>query len=821
MVEGTMRDETLESQTDGRGNAPEMLTVGEAADLLGVSISTLRNWDRQGKLRPVRHPMNDYRLYPADVVLKLRAAIEGRPVDEPETRRDGVEQCFDVPFVTPLAFAEKQIQQSYRPYIQVHKWFARRPGTLFRALLLAEFGDGRPLASTFHLAHDFSGKVIFDPFMGGGTPAVEANRLGMNVVGCDINPMAAWIVRQELGPLDLKAFMRAAGEVASRVQTRVGQYYRTRCRECGRTADVKYFIWVKRVQCGACGQPVELLPGFLVAGNARHPNYVLFCPCCRDLFELPTLPERGETVTCTKCRGTFLNEPAAQRNRYVCRACGHEGRYPDSANGSAPPEHSLIAIEYHCSRCKPGHDGRFFKAPDKLDRQTYEHACADSAEAEVREWLPSESIPPGDETRRLHRWGYNRYIDMFNPRQLLGLGILAGAIAEVVSAPIRHALATVFSDFLRYQNMLCRYDTYALKCQDIFSVHGFPVGLVQCENNIVGIPRVGSGGFRHFVEKYTEAKRYCEQPFETTIAGRSQQSVPVVGERIGAEFTGSFPSRNGRRQAWLVCAPSADVPLMPGSVDAVVTDPPYFDNLQYAELMDFCYVWLRRMVSRDMAFFSGETTRSAAELTGNKTEGRDLLHFTEGMSRVYRNAASALRPGGLFAFTYHHNDTEAYLPLIVALCDAGLVGTASIPCPAEMSASLHIARTGSSVVDTVVCCRQPGGDVPPAGYVPESFLSELARQGLQLLQGGLDPTYGDLRCMALGLAAVHCINRLGSAWNMAVPVAERLAAADACLSDALKQAGRLDALVTQALEAIGQEKKAQAARAAARQPRLL
>ena len=71
---------------------------------------------------------------------------------------------------------------------------------------------------------------------------------------------------------------------------------------------------------------------------------------------------------------------------------------------------------------------------------------------------------------------------------------------------MRRALLTVFSDFLRYQNMLCRYDTYALKCQDIFAVHGFPVGLVQCENSLLGVPGVGAGAFRTLRRENTDAR---------------------------------------------------------------------------------------------------------------------------------------------------------------------------------------------------------------------------------------------------------------------------------------------------------------------------
>lgn len=94
----------------------------------------------------------------------------------------GIERQFDVPFVADLASREKQIQQNYRPIIAVHKWFARRPGTLFRALLLSEFVEG-PLSETFLQSHDLNGVRIADPFMGGGTPLLEANRIGCDVIG--------------------------------------------------------------------------------------------------------------------------------------------------------------------------------------------------------------------------------------------------------------------------------------------------------------------------------------------------------------------------------------------------------------------------------------------------------------------------------------------------------------------------------------------------------------------------------------------------------------------------------------------------------------
>src|SRR5205814_1432493 len=105
-------------------------------------------------------------------------------------------------------------------------------------------------------------------------------------------------------------------------------------------------------------------------------------------------------------------------------------------------------------------------------------------------------------------------------------------IAAVKDERVRESLATNLSDLLRYQNMLCRYDTMALKSLDVFSVHGFPVGLIQCESNLLGIvgrkgAPVGSGGWLNIVEKFAKAKRYCVQAFEIRQEGRHKIVVPM------------------------------------------------------------------------------------------------------------------------------------------------------------------------------------------------------------------------------------------------------------------------------------------------------
>ena len=682
----------------------------------------------------------------------------------------GIERQFNISFVAGLALREKQIQQNYRPIIAVHKWFARRPGTLFRALLLSEFVNG-PVRDTFFQPHDLSGIKIADPFMGGGTPLLEANRVGCDVLGCDINPMAYWIVKQEIEQLDLRAYQKAAYELSAWLEEKVGHWYRTTCLHCNRRdACVKYFLWVKTQQCSSCNSTFDLFPGFLLAENRRHPKNVLVCSNCGELNEVP---DRKVPGVCSQCSNPLALKGPARRNRCQCPQCGEINTYPQQLNG--PPQHRMFAIEYHCPNCKPHHQGRFFKKPDSGDLTKYTEAIQ-AWDSISSTYVPDEEIPAGDETDRLHRWGYTAYREMFNERQRFGLEFICRAIHEQPDKRIKHALATNLSDLLRYQNMLCRYDTYALKSLDIFSVHGFPVGLVECESNLLGIVNkrtgnnIGSGGWSNIVEKFLKAKQYCEHPFEIDHREGRKVQIPIPDEWIG-----EGKKEGSARHISLTCGSSTQVEIPPGSLDAVFTDPPYFANVQYAELMDFCYVWLRRLVDKKEKAFKSKSTRNKDELTGNATMARDITHFTQGLSAVVSRMAEALKPGAPFAFTYHHNTIEAYFPVAIALLDAGLVCSASLACPAEMGASIHINGTTSSVVDTVFVCRSTGRlsrrtIVSKAEEIAQLVINDLA----QLQEGGLKPTRGDARCITYGHLVRLVVWTLRKDWHPDSLVEEKM-----------------------------------------------
>jgi hypothetical protein len=319
----------------------------------------------------------------------------------------------------------------------------------------------------------------------------------------------------------------------------------------------------------------------------------------------------------------------------------------------------------------------------------------------------------------------------------------------------------------------------ALKSLDIFSVHGFPVGLVQCESNLLGIANshsetsVGSGGWSNISEKYARAKAYCERPFEVRQFGSLKAPVHIAGEWIGESKDGAADS--AVRRVDLHCQDAGTAKIAPASVDSVLTDPPYLGNVQYAELMDFCYAWLRRLMSCEEAF-KQSSTRNDAELTANASMKRGEEHFAKGLGRIFRRMAGGLKPGAPLAFTFHHNRLEAYYPVAVAILDAGLTCSASIPCPAEMGASIHISGTESSIIDTVFVCRSTGTTRKHLIANDAASVAALVEADVAALEaGGVRPTLGDLRCIARGHLTRLAVWYLRKGWKAEILTSRKLA----------------------------------------------
>jgi hypothetical protein len=501
-----------------------------------------------------------------------------------------------------------------------------------------------------------------------------------------------------------------------------------------------------------------------------HCSYVLVCASCGDLNEVDD-PNRPGSC---HCGSGLTTEGPVRRNKCPCPHCGHPNIAP--FDGEGPPSHRLFAIEYYNPELKD-RPGRLFKKPDRDDLRRVKDAESVWRGLTTR-FVPDDVIPHGDESSRLHRWGYERFHELFNARQLLGIETSARMISKVKDLRVRRALATNLSDLLRYQNMLCRYDTMALKSLDVFSIHGFPVGYIQVESNLLGLGNgnklpVGSGGWINIIEKYTKAKRYCTEPFEVAFRGKKKIIVKMAGEWIGD--TNPLHPTAHNRGIDIRCVSATTVNLKPASLDGVFTDPPYFGMVQYGELMQFCYVWLRKLMGKDFPGLEQITTRHAEELTGNDTAERNLAHFAEGLANVYTLMARALKPGAPLVFTYHHNRQEAYLAVGMAILDAGLTCSASLPCPAEMGGSIHIHGTASSIIDTVFVCRDRGMTPRARMFKDADGLAAIMVKELQELRwAGMKPTAGDIRCAALGHITRMAIWQIRPSWDATLPVEKKL-----------------------------------------------
>lgn len=190
---------------------------------------------------------------------------------------------------------------------------------------------------------------------------------------------------------------------------------------------------------------------------------------------------------------------------------------------------------------------------------------------------------------------------------------------------------------------------------------------------------------------------------------------------------------------------AATTDLPDESVDLVITDPPYMDNVHYAELADFFHAWLRRM--RPYAGYPDiETTRSEGEV-----QQADAAEFGKMIQAVWVECARVLKPEGLVAFTFHQARISGWVELIMSLRASGLRVTSIQPVKGEMTTS--IVKAGArepSNLDSVVVCRKVEslGDYCHISMLEqyEHAISSLSR----LIAGGVTVGAGDIRSVVRG-----------------------------------------------------------------------
>jgi adenine-specific DNA methylase len=627
----------------------------------------------------------------------------GRPIVHLEPRagsRAIEDDSFPFEALSDIAEIESWRKEINRPTTHIHKWWAQRLGTVFRALTIGAFApSGADVLDLFYKPVRIPNGTVLDPFMGSGTTLAETVKLGAKAIGRDINPVAHFLVKCALSVHDRKAILETFRAIERDVADEVLSYYRATLPD-GMQADVLYIFWVKTVDCPACTTPVDLFASQIFARHAypkKVPQAQAVCPYCGGINEVHV---EDHAARCSSCRKAFDPKAGpAKGQSATCPSCDHSFPIAKTIRATGKrPAHRMYAKLV----LLPDGNKAYHPITDE-DQRLY--AKAERALANRKNAYPVVAIEPGYNTNQALGYNYRHWHEMFNARQLLCLSILADRIRDIPDPVQRDLFTCLFSGALEFNNMFASYKgegTGAVR--HMFAHHILKPERVPLEANLWGTPK-SSGSFSTMFEgRIRRALDYADNPFELRpSSGKGGKTEKLFGlsEKIGAPLAKTYAAFAKGARVYLSCGDSGSMDLPDGSVDAVLTDPPFFDNVHYSQLADFFHVWQRHILGAD-GYREPDTTRSDREVQ-NADEGG----FTRRLADVWRESHRVLKDDGLLAFTYHHSRPEGWRCVLQALMEAGFGISAVHPIKAEMSVAMPKLQAKEPIdLDIILVCRK-------------------------------------------------------------------------------------------------------------------
>ena len=610
---------------------------------------------------------------------------------------------YDFPFeaLSDIAEAESWRKEINRPLCHLHKWWARRLGTVFRSIVIGTFAPaGDDVLDLFYKPVRIDDAVVFDPFMGSGTTIGEICKTGARAIGRDINPVAHFLVRIALATHDRKAILSTYSEIERDVAEKIRQYYRTDLPD-GKSADALYYFWVKVASCPNCHASVDLFPSRIFARHhnpSKSHSSRSVCPTCGSINLVGSDSKR---VYCDTCKSTYNPQVGNARGKNAtCPNCRHVFAIAKTIRETnVPPKHRLYA------KLVLMPDGsKAYMAIDSQDIRLYDDAV--SALGKIDNAYPVAKIKPGYNTDQVLNYNYRHWHEMFNDRQLLCLSILTTRIQSIQDNQLRELFACLLSGTLEFYNMFASYKgegTGAVR--HMFAHHILKPERVPLEANLWGTPKSSGAFSKLFESRVLRALDYAEEPFEIRPAKltgiRRNQKIHGLSQQIGFSIAEDYAAFLNGDNVYLSCGDSGKTDLPDGVVDAVITDPPFFDNVHYSQLADFFYVWQRHMLFGN-ASHESVSTRSELEVQNAQVE-----KFTERLAVVWCEMNRVLKCDGLLVFTYHHSRPEGWSAMLKALLKADFIITATHPIKSEMSVAIpkHQAKEPINL-DVVIVCRK-------------------------------------------------------------------------------------------------------------------
>ncbi|RDZ50448.1 DNA methyltransferase [Haloferax sp. Atlit-4N] len=701
--------------------------------------------------------------------------------DDSERRTLPIERGFPIERINEIAEKEGRAKMYYRPIYTMHKWWARRLGCVFRSISLYTLLDDPDAVEVFEPGNngttldDFGGgstdvaalidnvdladpeslwelypkdvriknKKILDPFMGGGTSLVEASRFGVTADGYDLNPVAWFVTKKELdaGQTDVSELEAAFETVKADVADEILEYYKTPCPNGDHDADVMYNFWVKELDCTSCGHTVPLFKDYRVA-KGRYENDDKYNVLCPDCGAVVLVDDWREECSCAACDHEFVPEEGnvSRGGKYTCSDCGQQYGITDAIQEQGGYDLRLYAVEYYCPECDDHGRSKSavkgYKAASDADIELFEQAREEweSREA-LHEYVPDEDIPPGhmtSERNPVFDHGYEKWVDMYNERQLLCLSKLLRSIDSVQDRNLREFLLLTFSDFLRTNSLMCSYQPSRNHSNHIFKTNSFDPPNQPSEGNVWGA-KYGMGTFESAWDMVISGVEYANEPTERYLKSGSMVESELFSQPIGEDIT----------------VHRGDMRLIDVSsgYDAVITDPPYYDNIIYSEVSDFFYVWQKILLEDEYDGFDQDKTPRAESIVSNPFLGKGSEEFETELHEAFTAIHKALKDDGVLTFTYHHSDSESWGELLESLCDVGFEVTATYP----ISADMHKFIGGEVVEFDIVIVARPAGERDPISWKNlRRNIFKTAKQTHARLTENRDLTDGDIGVIEMG-----------------------------------------------------------------------
>ena len=597
---------------------------------------------------------------------------------------------LDASLLPVAELARIAMREGVRPRAayQAHKWFARRFAVTARALLVAADSDQREeFWDAYYRGGGWEGQTVLDPFAGGGVMLLEASRLGADVKGVDVEPVAAAISSFQTRLRDLPDLSAALRGIVESVGAELAPFYESRDAH-GHEEVLLHAFWVQVVECAGCGLAFDAHPTYRLAWDDAKCRQWIACEGCSEVLEA----ELGATsVRCVCGAATVTSGGRLDAGVATCPGCGRRERLIENARRTGIPSFRMFAVETlpKGKERRTTISQRRLRAATPFNIERYESAERRLRALQLRSprTLPSGPIPvKGRSDDRLVDYGYTDYAQLFNARQRLHLGLLGREIRRLEGLE-REALAVAFSDHLTTNNMMCAYAGGWRRLTPLFSIRAYRHIARPVEIN-PWLERNGRGTFPNAVRSVVRASEALKWPLEPTLEGGLRSVVDVPTGR-----------------AEIVCGDARHLAhVESASVDFVLTDPPYFDCISYSELGHFFSPWLSRfglIRLRDHSVFPRGQIASAARSVASQRR------FSARLAEAFREVRRVCRPDGRVVFTYQNLDGRGWYAVGQALARAGIVPMRVLPMYGDSSAGLH-KHAQSVQWDAVLVCRLRG-----------------------------------------------------------------------------------------------------------------